>query len=85
MENTANLGLFALHKIVSEYAKRIYADMKKTQRDTELRTSRLIMAQPENFLRSFLFIQDGLDQARKPFHATAPLIDRKSKTVAILP
>jgi hypothetical protein len=25
MENTANLGLFAVHKIVSEYAERLYA------------------------------------------------------------
>ncbi len=25
MENTGNLGLFAVHKIVSEYAERIYA------------------------------------------------------------
>jgi hypothetical protein len=25
MENTANLVLFAVHKIVSEYAERIYA------------------------------------------------------------
>jgi hypothetical protein len=29
MDNTANLELFAVHKIVSEYAGRIYAYMKK--------------------------------------------------------
>ncbi len=29
-----NLGLFAVHKIVSEYAERIYAYTEKTQRDT---------------------------------------------------
>ncbi len=36
MENMANLGLFAVHKIVSEYAERIYAYMEKTPRDTKL-------------------------------------------------
>ncbi len=36
MESTANLGLFALHKIVSEYAERIYAYMEKTPRATKL-------------------------------------------------
>jgi hypothetical protein len=36
MENTGNLGLFAVNKIVSEYAERIYAYMEKTQRDTKL-------------------------------------------------
>jgi hypothetical protein len=34
MENTANVGLFAVHRIVSEYAERIYAYMDKTQRDS---------------------------------------------------
>ncbi len=29
MENTANLGLFAVHKVVSEYAERIYAHAKR--------------------------------------------------------
>ncbi len=36
MENTANLGLFAVHKVVSEYAERIYAYMEKTPRDKKL-------------------------------------------------
>jgi hypothetical protein len=27
MENSANLGLFNVHKIVSEYAERLYAYM----------------------------------------------------------
>jgi len=30
MENTANVGLFAVHRIVSKYAERIYAYMEKT-------------------------------------------------------
>ncbi len=30
IENTANLGLFAVHKVVSEYAERIYAHMERT-------------------------------------------------------
>jgi hypothetical protein len=34
MENTANLGLFAVHRIFSKYAERIYAYMDKTQRDS---------------------------------------------------
>jgi hypothetical protein len=38
MESTANLGLFAVHKIVSEYAERIYAYMEKTPRATKLCT-----------------------------------------------
>jgi hypothetical protein len=36
MEYTANLGLFAVHKVVSEYAERIYAHMERTPRDTKL-------------------------------------------------
>jgi hypothetical protein len=32
MKYTANLGQFAVDKIVSEYAERIYAYMEKTQR-----------------------------------------------------
>ncbi len=34
MENTANVGLFVVHRIDSEYAERIYAYMEKTQRDS---------------------------------------------------
>jgi hypothetical protein len=34
MENTANVGLFLVHRIDSEYAERIYAQMEKTQRDS---------------------------------------------------
>jgi hypothetical protein len=55
MENTASLGLLAVHKSVSKYAERIYAYMEKTQRDTELRIPWLIMAQHENLFRSLLF------------------------------
>jgi len=36
MENTADLGLFAVHRYVSEYAERIYAHMERTPRDTKL-------------------------------------------------
>jgi hypothetical protein len=43
MENMANLGLFAVNKIVSEYADRIYAYMEKKPRDTKLMISWLIM------------------------------------------
>jgi hypothetical protein len=32
MANTTNVGLFAVHRIVSEYAERIYAFMEKMQR-----------------------------------------------------
>jgi hypothetical protein len=35
-EEYANLGFFAVHKIVPEYAERIYANMEKTPRDTIL-------------------------------------------------
>ncbi len=36
MENTANLWLFAVQKIVSEYAEIIYAYVEKTSRDTKV-------------------------------------------------
>ncbi len=39
MENTANLGLFAVHKVFSEYAERIYAHMERAPRDTKLEIS----------------------------------------------
>ncbi len=73
MENTAKLGLFAVHNIISEYTVRIYVYMEKTQRDTEPRISRLIAAQYEIFFRSLLFNQGGLDLAKKLFPATVPL------------
>jgi len=53
MENAANLGLFAVHKIVSEYAKRIFAYMEKTPRDTKLCMSQLIKIKILNFFNSF--------------------------------
>jgi hypothetical protein len=31
-----NLGLFAVHRVVSEYAERIYAHMERTPRDKKL-------------------------------------------------
>jgi hypothetical protein len=74
MENIANLGcLFAVHKLISEYVERIYAYMEKTQRDTKLGISLLIMVPHEFFLEPLLSIQDGLAEAQK-FHATVPLI-----------
>jgi hypothetical protein len=36
MENTANVGLFAVHRIFFKYAERIYAYVEKTQRDSKL-------------------------------------------------
>jgi hypothetical protein len=51
MESAANLGLFAVHKIVSEYAERIYAYMEKTPRVTKLCISRLIIIRIKIFFR----------------------------------
>jgi hypothetical protein len=48
-------------------------------RDTNLGTFQLVMVQHENFLRSFLSLQYGLDKAKKPFHAIVPL--RHSKRI----
>ncbi len=54
METKANLELFAVHKIFSEYAERIYAYIEKTPRDTNLCISQLIIKQILNFFRFFL-------------------------------
>jgi hypothetical protein len=43
MENTANLGLFAVHEIVSKYAERIIAYMEKTPRNTKLCITHLLI------------------------------------------
>jgi len=63
MENTANLELFAVHKIFSEYAERIYAYIEKTSRDTKLCTdiSQLIIIQILNFFGFFLSSLYGMD------------------------
>jgi hypothetical protein len=63
MENTVNLRLFAVHKIVLEYAERIYAYIGKTPRDTKLCVSQLIIIQILNFSRFFLttLYEDGLN------------------------
>jgi hypothetical protein len=53
--------------------ERICAYMEKTQRDTKLRISWLKMVQHEIAFRSLLYIQGGLDCAKKPIHATFPL------------
>ena len=63
MENTANLGLFAAHKIISEdnesaaYSEntqkesmRLLAYSPSTPRDTKLSISRLIIVRHEIFL-----------------------------------
>ncbi len=54
MENTAKLGLFAVHKIVSEYAERLYAYMEKKPRATKLCISQLIIIQILKFFRFLL-------------------------------
>jgi hypothetical protein len=33
MDSTVNLGLFLVHKVVSEYAEKIYAYIEKTPRE----------------------------------------------------
>jgi len=53
MENTANLEMFAVHKIFSEYAERIYAYIEKTPRDIKLCISQLITIQMLKFLDYF--------------------------------
>jgi hypothetical protein len=55
MVNTANLGLFAVHKFVSEYAERLYVYMEKTPR------SQLIIIQILIFLRFLLSTLYGMD------------------------
>jgi hypothetical protein len=75
MGNTANLGLFVVHKIISKYTERIFTYMEKTQRDTKVRISRLMMVQHEFFLDSyFLYSIRWVDfSQKKPFLATFPL------------
>jgi hypothetical protein len=60
MENTANLGLRAIHKIVSEYTERIYAYIEKTQRYTKLRISRYL--NNGNFDSFFLYKMGRIKQ-----------------------
>ena len=59
-KNMANLGLFAVHKIVSEYTERIYAYMEKTPRD---KTVNISFNNNMNFifLRFFLSTLYGMD------------------------
>jgi hypothetical protein len=59
-----------VHKIFSEV---VHAYMNKTQRETKLRISWLLMVRREIFLRSLLFIEDGLDLAKKPSQAAVHL------------
>jgi hypothetical protein len=47
--------------------------MEKTQRDTKLWISWLKMVQNEIAFRSLLYIQGGLDYAKKPIHTTVQL------------
>jgi hypothetical protein len=60
MDNINTASLVAVHKIVLEYAERIYEYMEKTPRDTKLRIFWLIMVRYEIYFRSLLYIQDGL-------------------------
>jgi hypothetical protein len=78
MVNTANLGLFAVHKFVSEYAERLYVYMEKTPRATKLCLSQLIIKQILIFLKipSLYIIWDGL---QKPSHAAVPLRSDQSE------
>jgi hypothetical protein len=62
-----NLGMFVAHRIVSEYAERIYAYIDKTQRDTKLSISRLLMVKHETLCISLISKQDGLDKAKNHF------------------
>ncbi len=61
-ENSANLGLFVIHKIVSECAERIYVctvhgeDAKRQSADILVNNGLTI-----NFLCVFTFLQDGLN------------------------
>jgi hypothetical protein len=62
MEKTANVGLFAVHRIVSEYAERIYVYMEKTQRDSwrirRIRQENKIVYISVNIPDEFLFVKD---------------------------
>jgi hypothetical protein len=49
MKSAANLGLFAVHKIVSEYAERMYAYMEKTPRATRNEPAETTSPEPERF------------------------------------
>jgi hypothetical protein len=72
MDNSVNLGLFAVHKIVSEYEERIYAYIEKTPRDTKLCRSQLRIIQNLKILRFFLSALYEMNLAWKPSHATVP-------------
>jgi hypothetical protein len=61
MENTPNLGLFAEHKIISEYAERVSAYTEKTQRDIKLGISWLIMVKHEIFLELYFYYMFDFD------------------------
>ncbi len=73
MENTANWWLFAVLKIVSEYAERVYAYMEKTPRATKLCISQLLIIQILNFFDSFSLHYMGWIRPVKTYHATVPL------------
>jgi hypothetical protein len=72
MENTANLGLFAVYIIVSEYTKKIYAYMEKTPRDTKLRISWLVMVRHEIVLDSYFLYKMGRIKPKNHFTLYCP-------------
>ncbi len=61
------LALLAVHKIVSEYAEKIYAYLEKTQRDTKLRISRFVMVQHENLLDLYFLYKMGWIKPKNHF------------------
>ncbi len=58
MENTANLGLFSVHKMVSEYAERSYAYMK-IEEDAKRHKIGDILVWHEHFLDPYFLYKKG--------------------------
>ncbi len=67
MENTGNLELFAVQKMFSEYAERIYAYIEKTPRDTKQCISQFKIIQFLNFFIFFLSSLNGMDSRICPY------------------
>ncbi len=64
-ENTENLGLFEVHKILSEYTERISAYMEKTPRDTNCVQHILVNNNTNfDFLRFFLSTIYGMEYTK---------------------
>ena len=56
-----------------EDAKRLLAYSHNTPRDIKVRISQLIIKRIKKIFRFFLSTLDGMDEAKKPSHATVPL------------